>query len=73
MPTLVYTDLALSASPAAFTELTVVALAMLVAAGGQADAPRTARWDRGPRIPGTLGLNDPLRNQLIMSHARREQ
>jgi hypothetical protein len=30
MSTLVYTDLALSASPAAFTELTVVALAMVV-------------------------------------------
>ena len=30
MPTLVYTDLALSAGPTAFTELTVVALAMVV-------------------------------------------
>ena len=30
MPTLVYTDLALSAGPAAFTQLTVVALAMVV-------------------------------------------
>ena len=30
MPTLVYTDLALSAAPAAFTELTVIALAMVV-------------------------------------------
>jgi iron(III) transport system permease protein len=30
MPTLVYSDLALSASPAAFTELTVLALAMVV-------------------------------------------
>ena len=30
MPTLVYADLALSAGPAAFTELTVLALAMVV-------------------------------------------
>ena len=30
MPTLVYADLALSADPAAFTELTVVALALVL-------------------------------------------
>ena len=56
MPTLVYSDLALSASPAAFTELTVLALAMVVLvllALGPLDAGLAATGRFGPARGGT--------------------
>ncbi len=65
MPTLVYDDLALSASPAAFTELTVLALALVVlvllalgrsTCGWPACSPAPARSPRRPRRPGPRAI-----------------
>jgi iron(III) transport system permease protein len=77
LPTLVYTDLSLSAAPAAFTELTVLALAMVVLvllALGPLDAwlarlRPSARPDTPPVAPWRRTAGDRVVTVLVWAYA----